>query len=357
MFNLKSKKSVSALLALLIAVSCLVSCQGDKGEISSAGEGSVTESSVSVENTENTENTESFEESVESSEIDDPNVHKCTPVEDYFTNVPYVGLYNADTLEAYYTENATQRLYPASQTKLVTAQVAVKYGDLNEIYYIGSELNLVKPGSSAFGLRKGMSMTLEHLLYGLLLPSGNDAAYSIAVNVARKHSGNPNLSDTEAVNYFCGLMNDFCKEIGANNSNFTNPEGWDDDNQYTTVEDLAIIMSHALKNETVAKIMATPNIKFLVHSGETFNVPNSNKLIKESSQYYNAAVIGGKTGFTDYAGICLTAAFVIDGTTYIGIADKCPDDAVRYTTVTDLIYLATDIQTFGRLGKFCINCE
>lgn len=357
MFCLKTKKLISLLLALLMSAACLASCQFAGNDESSINSNEGVDGEPLVSSSDDSGNDVSGEGSEESSEVEDPNVHKCTPVEDYFTNVPYVGLYNAETLEAYYTENADKHLYPASQTKLVTAQVAVKYGDLNEIIHVGSELNLVKPGSSAFGLRKGMSMTLEQMLYGLLLPSGNDAAYTIAVNIARKHSGNADLGDIEAVEYFCGLMNDFCKEIGANDSNFANPEGWDDDNQYTTVADLALITSKALENETVATIMGTPQIKFLVNSGETFNITNSNKLIKKSSQYYNEAVIGGKTGFTDNAGVCLTAAFVIDGTTYIAIADKCPDDGVRYTTITELIYLANDIEAFGKLGKFCVNCE
>lgn len=351
---LKIKNIAALLTALIILSASLASCSLVKiqEESSVPSKAPVSESSV-PEDSKNSEQ----EESSESTVVEDPNVHKCTPVEDYFTKVPYVGLYNADTLEAYYTEKADARLYPASQTKLVTAQVAVKYGNLQEIYYVGNEVYLTKPGSSVFGVTKGMSMTLEQLIYGLLLPSGNDAAYVIAVGVARRHSGNMEMSNTDAVNYFCGLMNDFCKEIGANNSHFTNPEGWDDDNQYTTVADLALIMSKALDNETVAKIMGTPHVKFVINSGETFNISNSNKLIKESSAYYNPCVIGGKTGFTDYAGQCLTTAFEIDGTTYIAIADCCPDDAVRYNTITELIYLANEFQFSGKLGKFCINCE
>ena len=350
---LRLKNIVSFFMVLILLVTCISSCSLETNEESSVDSDSTAVSSEVGDKS--TDDTDSSEESDESPQEEDPNKHKCTPVEDYFQNVPYIGLYNADTLEAYYTEQPDTHLYPASQTKLVTAQVAAKYGDLNEIYYVGSEVNLTKPGSSVFGLRKGMSMTLEQLLYGLLLPSGNDAAYVIAVGVARRHSGNADMTNTEAVDYFCGLMNDFCKEIGANNSHFTNPEGWDDDRQYTTVADLALIMSKALQNDTIATIMGTAHISFVVNSGETFNISNSNKLIKESSQYYNPAVIGGKTGFTDYAGQCLTTAFVINDVTYIAIADFCPDDAVRYNTITELIYLANDYQFSGCLGKFCTN--
>ena len=348
------KNVISLLLALVVALTCLSACTY---EMEQTGNSSASSASSEITSSQAvpSENSEGITENSASEE--DPTVHKCVQVEDYFKNVPYVGLYNADTLEAYYTEKPVARLYPASQTKLVTAQVAAKYGDLNEIFYVGSELSLVQPHSSLFGIRQGMSMTLEQLLYGLMLPSGNDAAYTIAVNIARKHSGNASMGDVEAVEYFCGLMNDFCREIGAENSNFTNPEGWDDSNQYTTVEDLAIITSKALENETVAKIMGTPQIKFLVNSGETFNITNSNKLIKESSAYYNPCVIGGKTGSTDLAGSCLVAVFEIQDVRYIAVADCCPDDSVRYTTATELIHLATELQNSGKLGKFCINCD
>ncbi len=355
MFSLKNISSL--LLVLVITITCFSACSYEMEQSDNSSVSSVSSEAASSQ----PDSSEISEESIESSESsvsqEDPSVHKCVQVDDYFKNVPYVGLYNADTLEPYYTEKSTDRLYPASQTKLVTAQVAVKYGDLNEIFYVGSELNLVQPHSSLFGIRQGMSMTLEQMLYGLMLPSGNDAAYTIAVNIARKHSGNPSLGDTEAVEYFCGLMNDFCREIGAENSNFTNPEGWDDPYQYTTVEDLALITSKALENETITKIMGTPKIKFLVNSGETFDITNSNKLIKESSAYYNPCVIGGKTGSTDLAGACLVAVFEIEGVRYIAVADCCPDDSVRYTSVTKLIDLATRLQASGKLGEFCVNCE
>ncbi|MBR6603792.1 MAG: D-alanyl-D-alanine carboxypeptidase, partial [Clostridia bacterium] len=209
---------------------------------------------------------------------DDPNF---TYEDNYFEDVPYVGLYNAKSLEAFYTESADARIYPASLTKMVTASVALKYGNLDDVYRVGSELDLVQPHSSLFGIRKGMELTLHDLLYGLLLPSGNDAAYTIAVNVVRGISGNENLEDIEAVEYFCRLMNEYCAEIGALNSHFTTPEGWDDDEQYTTVNDLAIIASRAMSCDMIAEVVKTPEIRLLIASGETFYISNSNLLIHE----------------------------------------------------------------------------
>lgn len=326
--SLKLRKLISVITALLLGVFSLCACNEESTHSSEPTPSSVSEASnideeVYVPNIEYT-----------------PVIRNFTYVEDYFADIPYIGLYNAKSLEAYYTESADARIYPASLTKMVTASVAVKYGNLETVCEAGSELDLVQPHSSLFGLRQGMRLTLNDLLYGLLLPSGNDAAYTIAVNIAREVSGNAGLSDTEAVEYFCGLMNDYCKEIGVLNSNFTTPEGWDDSNQYTTVEDLARICAFALQNETIAEIVATPEIKLLINSGETFYVTNSNKLLHEESKFYNPDVIGVKTGSTDLAGACLIACVQIENSQYLAIAALCPDDTARYFTITEIIEFA-----------------
>lgn len=269
-----------------------------------------------------------------------PYERNFTHAPDYFTDIPYVGLFDANSLEEFYSEQPDERIYPASLTKMVTASVAVKYGNLEDVYPVGSELNFVKPQSSVFGLRQGMRLKLHHLLYGLLLPSGNDAAYTIAVNVARSVEGNENLTDDEAVAYFCNLMNEYCAEIGAVNSHFTTPEGWDDANQYTTVRDLARIASYALRNDVIAEIVATPEIRLLVASGETFVTPNSNQFLHETSEFYNPDVTGIKTGNTDMAGACLVASVKVENSEYIAIAALCPDKTSRFTTVAELIEFA-----------------
>ena len=269
-----------------------------------------------------------------------PTEKNFTYVENYFQDIPYVGIYNAKSLKPFYTESADQPIYPASLTKMVTASVALKYGNLDDIYTVGSELDLVQPHSSLFGLRKGMELSLHHLLYGLLLPSGNDAAYTIAVNIARRIEGNENLDDVKAVEYFCGLMNQYCAEIGATNSHFTTPEGWDDDAQYTTVNDLAVIASRAMNFDVFAEIVKTPTIRLLVESGETFYVTNSNYLLHEDSDNYNPNCIGIKTGTTDLAGACLVACLTVDKCEYILIAANCPTNNSRFVTVNQLYEFA-----------------
>ncbi len=268
------------------------------------------------------------------------NLPGFTYVEDYFKEVPYVGLYEADSLKAYYTESADQPIYPASLTKLVTSLTALKYCPPDMLCRAGDELNLVQPHSSMMWLQTGMKLTLEQLIYGMMLPSGNDAAYTAAVNVARSIKGNENLSAAEAVEYFCGLMNDYCKEIGAVNSHFVNPEGWDDQRQYTTVADLAIIASCVMENEVISKIAATPEIKFVIESGETFLLSNSNLLIHAENELYNSVFTGLKTGTTDFAGACLVATAKIDTEDYILIVAGCKDNISRFNFVSGLLEFA-----------------
>ena len=202
---------------------------------------------------------------------------------------------------------------------------------------------------------KGLSAEAK-LLYGLMLPSGNDAAYTVAVNIARRASGE-NLGDAEAIEYFCGLMNAYCVEIGANNSHFTTPEGWDDENQYTTVSDLAIIAATALKNQTFRTVVGTHEIRLLIHSGETFYLTNSNKLLDSDGKFYNPDVFGVKTGSTDLAGSCLVAAVKIEDKEYLAIATFCSSDTARYTTVTELIemakryHYATTTESFNNIAQ------
>ena len=342
MYRLFSK----ALVCVLLILSLLLSACNNAGDISSVAESSFASESVS--------------EPKQDSGVPEVSYSTETPDftydENYFTDGQYVGIYNAITLEEFYSQRANDKIYPASLTKMVTAMVAINYGDLGDIYKVGSELDFVKPHSSLFGIRKGMELTLEHLLYGLMLPSGNDAAYTVAVNIARRASGE-NLNDAEAIEYFCGLMNAYCAEIGANNSHFTTPEGWDDENQYTTVSDLALIAANALKNQTFRAIVGTHEIRLLIHSGETFYLTNSNKLLDPDGKYYNPDVFGVKTGSTDLAGSCLVAAVKIEDKEYLAIATFCSSDTKRYTTVTELIemakryHFATTTESFNNIAQ------
>lgn len=233
-------------------------------------------------------------------------------------------------------ENIFRRIAPASLTKLLTASVALKYFEPDEVVTVGTELELVQPESSLCLISKGNRLTMYDLLTGLLLPSGNDAAYTVAVNTARKASGISGLSDRAAVKYFCDLMNDFAKELGMVNSHFANPEGWDDPRHYTTASDLTKVARYALSVPELRELVSTRKRYVEFESGETITWYNGNQLLQPNSDYYCENAVGMKTGFTDNAGLCLIAAFEKGGKTYIITVLGCTDSDKRYEKILEL---------------------
>ena len=336
----KRFKNIRAYIALALTVILLISAlivalvyQSDDTVVNDSSVESVpeqSEESVVTESSEEISEAESSEEDQEEEYF--PVINVVTP-----QGVTAAAIYEAGSLHSVYSYNADMQLSIASITKLITASVAIKYMPLDSVITVGSELSLVKYDSSVCGLKRGYQLTLEQLLHGLLMSSGNDAAYTVAVNVARYVSDNAEMSDNDAVNYFCGLMNELAAEIGASNSAFANPEGWDDANNYSTVSDLAIISKFATENELIKQIVATPVCTVTIVSGEQMKFRNSNFMLHEDNQFYCPNVTGLKTGSTDNAGKCLVATVDIDGFEYIAVVMGCPDELTRYSAMQSLI--------------------
>lgn len=259
-----------------------------------------------------------------------------TPRRDIENACKSYGLYCVESGDMLVDGNTELRIAPASVTKLMTASVALRYMGADEIITVGTELELVNFNSSLCYIQEGQQLRMFDLLTGLLLPSGNDAAYTVAVNVARKVSGNSDMSDTDAVRYFCGLMNDLAEELGMDGTNFADPDGWDDDAHYTTVSDLMKLGAYALSVPEIREIVSTPEKYVEFYSGENATWINGNKLLHEESRYYCPNAIGLKTGATDNAGLCLMAAFVKNGKTYITATMGCETDEVRYNLTLDM---------------------
>lgn len=247
------------------------------------------------------------------------------------------GLYNAKTMECLYENSVDNKIYPASLTKIVTACTALKYISPNTVFTVGTEQRLVPKGSSLCLIKPGHRLNLLDLLTGMLMCSGNDAAYTVAVNVAREVSGNTDMSDYEAVTYFTKLMNDFAVSIGAVNSNFLNPDGWDIENQYSTVYDLALISAYAIQIDEIRNIVSSQSKYVVFASGENITWHNTNALLQPDSKYYLPQAVGLKTGTTAKAGNCLIAVVDIDGDEYIAVVTGCKSNDERYASVHKLI--------------------
>ena len=218
---------------------------------------------------------------------------------------------DADTLNILYGKEINTKVYPASITKIMTAILALENLDLNKSITVSKTAIQIPWDSSSIYLKEGEILTVEELLYGLLLDSGNDAANVLGEAV----SGS--LSD------FYSLMNKKAKELGCTGTNFVNAHGYSHDDHYTTALDIAKIFSYCVKNETFLKIIST---KFYIidetnKTNEKRYLANTNRLIlteedSENSRYYEYA-IGGKTGYTYDAGRTLVTIGKKDDKTII----------------------------------------
>ncbi len=217
-----------------------------------------------------------------------------------------------------YSSNENSKKLIASTTKILTCITAIENCDLQKKVKIKSEWCGIE-GSSIY-LKEGEEYTVEQLLYGMMLRSGNDAATAVACSVA----GN--------VSAFVALMNELAKSVGATNSNFENPHGLDSQNHFSTAYDLALITCYALKNNTFKQIVSSKKYSFL-KGKDRIVWQNKNKLL---SNYKHA--IGVKTGYTKKAGRCLVSASEKNGQTLVCVVLDCAPMYERSETLMEYAY-------------------
>lgn len=208
------------------------------------------------------------------------------------------GAFNIDTHQVLYSQNLFEKLYPASTTKILTAYIILKNCDLNATVTVSHDAANPGHSSSVCGLKEGDVITVQDLLYGLLLESGNDAAIALAEYC----SG--------SVEEFAKLMNSTAKSFGATNSNFVNPSGLPDENHYTTIYDMYLIFSNAISLESFVAIISsqTHDVAYTNAQGAAVSKTFKNTCGYLTGAYTvpeNVTVTGGKTGTTGEAGYCL----------------------------------------------------
>ncbi|MDR0992302.1 MAG: D-alanyl-D-alanine carboxypeptidase [Ruminococcus sp.] len=219
----------------------------------------------------------------------------------------YAILFDATSGKVLFAKNAEDKAFPASTTKILTAAVLLDTLPEDYQFTVGSELSLVSEGSSLAGLSKGNVLSMPQMIDALMLPSGNDASYTAAVAAGRAIAEDENLSDSEAAKVFADRMNERLAAIGARNSHFTVPDGFHDEDHYTTAADMAKMAVHAAGYPLImeAAVKEYETVTFI--SGEQANWENSNKLIWDTSDCYYYYANGLKTGMTDEAGYCVVA--------------------------------------------------
>lgn len=207
-----------------------------------------------------------------------------------------------------YEKNPDKQMRIASLTKIMTAIVAIEYGELKS--YVKTSDNAFGVEGSSIYLQKGEKVLLEDILYGLMLRSGNDAAVAIAEHIGGSVEG------------FVYLMNEKAAYLGMTGTHFANPHGLDAENHYSTPRDMAILTSYALKNPVFKEIVST-KVKTVPIENEKWDRKwyNKNKLLNR----YEWAD-GVKTGYTKVAKRCLASSATKNGYQLATITLNAPDD-------------------------------
>lgn len=199
-------------------------------------------------------------------------------------------LMEAKTGTILYAKNINEELYPASTTKIMTCLLAVENANLSDSIKFSEEaVHSVPADGSSIGMDAGQSISLEQALYGIMVGSANEVANAVAEHV----SG--------SIDKFVQQMNTRAKELGCANTHFSNTNGLQDDQHYTSVYDLALISKQFFNNELLCKVANTPRYHFTptANQPDDFYLNNKHKLITGEVPY--EGIIGGKTGYTDLA--------------------------------------------------------
>ena len=246
-------------------------------------------------------------------------------------------LMEASSGEIIYAHNRDERLPMASTTKIMTALVAIENAALSTPVTVHDGAVGVE-GSSVY-LASGEVLTLEDLLYSLMLESANDAAAAIAYAIGGDIPG------------FAAMMNEKAASLGLTDTHFTNPHGLDDPEHYTTAADLARLTAYALSNPDFARIVSTYRHTIPMQDGDGVRVlVNHNRLLKQCTD-----VIGVKTGFTRKSGRCLVSAAKQNGVELVAVTLNAPDDWRDHRAMLDYGFTRFSEVTLAEKGAFV--CE
>jgi D-alanyl-D-alanine carboxypeptidase len=240
-------------------------------------------------------------------------------------------LCNINKQEVLYSKNANEQLNPASLTKVMTAIVALKYGNLDDVLTASENVEIDESGASLVGIKAGDTMTLDQALHALLMPSGNDAAVMIAEYI----SG--------SVEAFTQKMNEEAVALGATNCHFMNPHGLTEEGHYVTAYDMYLIFQEAIQYDEFVQIITASEYSGVYHDAEgnpkELSFSSTNQFINGNHQVPDGVVvIGGKTGTTSAAGNCLVLLSKdSSGNPYISVILKCSQRDYLYDEMYDLI--------------------
>ncbi|MDO4292005.1 MAG: D-alanyl-D-alanine carboxypeptidase family protein [Eubacteriales bacterium] len=241
------------------------------------------------------------------------------------------GLFDLNRHTVLYAKNIHERLAPASLTKLMTAVVALKNGNPDDVITVSANVNNLESGAVVCGLKEGDRLTLNQALHALLIKSANDAAIAIAEHIGGSVEG------------FAELMNEEAARIGATNSHFVNPHGLTADDHYVTAYDMYLIFNEAINYSVINDIirMTSYETVYTDKNGaeKKLSFTNSNQYLAGNyTPPETVSVVGGKTGTTNAAGNCLILlAKDTAGNPYIAVILRSKERAILYEEMSGLL--------------------
>ena len=240
-------------------------------------------------------------------------------------------LLNLKDKSVLYAHNAYERVYPASITKIITALLAFRNGNMDDVVTITQENVTLEEGSQVVGFQAGDQVTMDQLVRCLLVYSGNDAASAIATHVG---------GTTEN---FVAMMNEYAAQLGCTGTHFTNPHGLQDENHYTTPYDIYLMLKEALNYPEFTEITQMPSytVTYKHSDGSEESVAltaTDHYLTGEANVPKGVTVLGGKTGTTSSAGNCLALLSQNSyGAPYISIIMGASSKELLYQQMTSLL--------------------
>ncbi len=235
---------------------------------------------------------------------------------------PYAVLVDLESGNVLAEQNSAERMYPASLTKIMTALIAIEETeDMEQTTTLPSDIfpSLYEENASLAGFQPGETVTWKDLLYGVMLPSGAECCLTFARQIAGSEGA------------FVDLMNKKAEELGMNDTHFANATGLQDKKHYSTVRDIAVLLRYALGNETFRQVFTARrySVPPTAYHSEGFTFYNTMFQAMDNAGISDDDILGGKTGYTEKAGLCLASLAEINDREYILVTAKA--DGNHYT--------------------------
>ena len=239
--------------------------------------------------------------------------------------------------------NSSERIYPASLTKIMTAIIAIEnIPDLNQTLLIPSEIfqDLYSQNASLAGFLPDEKVKYKDALYGILLPSGAECCLAIADSIAGSESA------------FVEMMNQKAADLGMKNTHFCNTTGLHDDNHYSTVKDFSILLKYALKNDTFREAFTSRRYSTTPSNSHPDGFTFYSTMFKymDSAEITGGEILGGKTGYTSEAGLCLASLASVNGNEYILVTAHADG-----THQTEQFHIMDAVNVYSQIGSVATN--